>query len=147
MTLRAETSDDEFGNNLVRFSVLIQRRYARICADHDMTTVQATLLCVLKAQPQGMGELADELGITKNALSGLVDRMERRGLVHRANSPRDRRAVTVDITELGAKVVGGLWADVAARLPDVTDCVPARDLSELRYTIALVTGRVAVERV
>lgn len=92
------TGNVGFGNNLVWLSVLAQRRYAEICADHDLTSTQATLLCAIKDQPQGMGELAQLLGVAKNALSGLVDRMERRGLVQRETLQHDRRAVALSTT-------------------------------------------------
>ena len=120
------TENDGFGNNLVWLSVLVQRRYAQICADHDLTPVQATLLCVIKDQPQGMGELAQLLGVAKNALSGLVDRIERRGLVQRETLQRDRRAVTLSTTALGKEIVDALYADVADACPtSPAHCPPA----------------------
>ena len=119
------TESDGFGNDLVWLSVLVQRRYAQICADHDLTSVQATLLCVIKDRSVGMGELAVLLGVAKNALSGLVDRMERRGFVQRRTVQRDRRAVTLSTTPLGSEVVSALYADVGERLPDIVSALPA----------------------
>lgn len=33
---------------LVRLSFLVQRRYARVCAGHDLSPAQAQLMCVIK---------------------------------------------------------------------------------------------------
>lgn len=136
------TENDGFGNDLVWLSVLVQRRYAQICADHDLTSVQATLLCVIKDQPQGMGELAQVLGVAKNALSGLVDRMERRGLVQRETLQRDRRAVTLSTTALGKEIVGALYADVAERMPDIAGALPPAERRRLADSIARITAPV-----
>lgn len=134
------TENDGFGNDLVWLSVLVQRRYAQICADHDLTATQATLLCVLKDQPQGMGELAQLLGVAKNALSGLVDRIERRGLVRRETLQRDRRAVTLSATALGKEIVDALYADVAERMPVITSALPADERHQFANSVARITA-------
>jgi DNA-binding MarR family transcriptional regulator len=136
----AVAENDGFGNNLVWLSVLVQRRYAQICADHDLTSAQATLLCAIKDQPQGMGELAQMLGVAKNALSGLVDRMERRGLVQRETLQQDRRAVTLSTTTLGKEIVSVLYADVAERMPDLAGALSADEQHQLADAIALITA-------
>jgi DNA-binding MarR family transcriptional regulator len=105
-----------------------------------LTPVQATLLCVIKDQPYGMGELAQLLGVAKNALSGLVDRIERRGLVRRETLQRDRRAVTLSTTALGKEVVGALYADVAERMPDITGALPAEEQHRLAGSVARIVA-------
>jgi DNA-binding MarR family transcriptional regulator len=134
------TQNNGFGNDLVWLSVLVQRRYAQICADHDLTPAQATLLCVIKDQPQCMGELAQLLGVAKNGLSGLVDRMERRGLVRRETLEHDRRAVALSTTALGKEIVGALYADVADRMPDIASALPADEQHQLADSIARITA-------
>lgn len=78
----------DYGDKLFWLSVLIQRKYAQICAEYDLTSLQATLLCAIKDEPRRMAYLAASLGMTKNALSQLVDRTERRDLVSRTSSSR-----------------------------------------------------------
>ena len=134
------TENDGFGNNLVWLSVLVQRRYTQICADHDLTSTQATLLCVIRDQQQGMGELAQLLGVAKNALSGLVDRMERRGLVRRETLGHDRRAVTLSTTALGQEIVGALYADVADRMPDIAGALSPDERHQLAEAVARITA-------
>ena len=50
-----------------------------------------------------MSELAGRLGCHVSNLTGVVDRMERDGLVKRVRSSRDRRAVFVRLTEMGGQ--------------------------------------------
>lgn len=50
-----------------------------------------------------MGELARRVGITEKTVTGVVDRLERAGLVQRGRSPKDRRIVHVTLTLEGQR--------------------------------------------
>ncbi|WP_433789496.1 MarR family winged helix-turn-helix transcriptional regulator [Actinoplanes sp. CA-252034] len=132
------TATPGFGNNLVYLSALIQRRFTQVCADHDLTNAQAQLLCLVKDRPHGMSELGRLLGLAKPGMTGLVDRTERRGLVQRGSSEHDRRACTVSSTPLGKRIGDALYADVAARLPDIADHLPPADRQLLEELVAAV---------
>lgn len=130
---------EAYGDKLVWLSTLIQRRYAQICAEHDLTPAQATLLCAVKDEPQRMACLAASLGMTKNALSQLVDRTERRGLVRRASPERDRRVIALDVTPAGKELAEAVYADVTKRLPEVAAGLGADDQRDLeRIATAIV---------
>jgi DNA-binding MarR family transcriptional regulator len=58
-----------------------------------------------------MRDLGRAVVISKSGLTGLVDRMERAGLVERAGDPGDRRIVHVTLTRAGAEVYGRARAD------------------------------------
>jgi DNA-binding MarR family transcriptional regulator len=51
-----------------------------------------------------MGELARRLGITEKTMTGVVDRLEREGLVQRERSATDRRVVHSTLTPEGQRV-------------------------------------------
>ncbi|GIE76908.1 transcriptional regulator [Actinoplanes philippinensis] len=137
------TATPGFGNNLVYLSVLIQRRFTQLCAEHDLTNAQAHLLCLVKDRPHGMSELGPLLGLAKPGLSGLVDRTERRGLVQRCSAEHDRRACTVSSTPLGKEIGDALYADVAARLPGIVDQLSPADRRLLEELVAAVIGATA----
>ncbi|GAA2603633.1 MarR family winged helix-turn-helix transcriptional regulator [Paractinoplanes durhamensis] len=132
------TESQGFGDMLVWLSLVIQRRYAQICTDHDLTSAQASLLCVVKDRPLRMAELAANLGMAKNALSQLVDRTERRGLVQRESPEPDRRVITLGVTPAGKKVAEALYADVADRLPDIAADLSPDDQQHLRRIATLI---------
>jgi DNA-binding MarR family transcriptional regulator len=141
MTLMTEIPG--LGNTLVHLSILIQRRYSQICADHGLTSAQAQLLCLVKDQARGMSELGRLLGLAKPGVSGLVDRTERRGLVQRCTAEHDRRACTIFSTPLGKEIGGALYADMAARLPDIVAHLPPTDQRTLQELAAAVIGGTA----
>jgi DNA-binding MarR family transcriptional regulator len=65
-----------------------------------------------------MLDLSDELGVTARNVTGLVDALQRDGLVERLPYPNDRRAVLVRLTPAGERVSGELRA-VLARHPEL----------------------------
>jgi DNA-binding MarR family transcriptional regulator len=54
--------------------------------------------------PMSMGKLAETLDVSVASATGIVTRMEARGLVERRHGPDDRRVVTVHVTEGGLDV-------------------------------------------
>jgi DNA-binding MarR family transcriptional regulator len=112
---------------LVRLSFLVQSVYAEICLKHDLSPAQAQLLCVIKDQPRGMTELTRILRQERPGLSGLVDRIERRGLLRRSTPEHDRRAVTLTPTTRGQQVAEAFYAEVSDRLLEAIAHLPAKD--------------------
>jgi len=112
---------------MVRLSFLVQSVYAEMCAKHDLSPAQAQLLCVIKDRPRGMTELTRILRLERPGLSGLVDRIERRGLLSRGTAEHDRRAVTLTPTPRGRQVAEAFYAEVSDRLLDVVAHLSAND--------------------
>lgn len=129
----------DYGDKLFWLSVVIQRKYAQICAGFDLPPSQATLLCAVRNEPRKMADLAASLGMTKNALSQLVDRTARRGLVGRATSEHDRRVVMLSATPTGKKLAEALYAEITRRLPEIAGNLDADDRRDFeRVTTAIV---------
>ena len=51
--------------------------------------------------PHTMGELANDLDVRLSTMTGVVDQLEERSLVERADNPDDRRSLQVRITDRG----------------------------------------------
>ena len=94
-------TEPDVAAELVQLTMLVQAIYARVAERHDLTPVQARLLCQLLDGPRGMAELARCFGVEKAALTGLTDRAERRGLARRSPVAGDRRALQVTLTDAG----------------------------------------------
>ena len=73
----------------------------------DISPSQFNVLNLLYAQPEGITqiELSRSLIMHRSNVTGLVDRLETRGLVQRRDSARDRRAYRVVLTAAGRKLV------------------------------------------
>ena len=71
-----------------------------------VTPAQAGILFLLKQRDgRTMGELSQMLSIDNSTITGLVDRLEKRGLVRRDPSPHDRRASHVFVNPEGIEEV------------------------------------------
>lgn len=65
----------------------------------DLTPSQRSVLATLDREgPQRMGRLAELERITPPSLTGIVDRLEQRGLVAREPNPEDARSTVVCVT-------------------------------------------------
>jgi MarR family transcriptional regulator, organic hydroperoxide resistance regulator len=69
----------------------------------DLTVPQAQLLHILDA-PLAMNQIARRLHCDASNITGLVDRLEARGLVARAVKPGDRRIKVIRLTAEGKRV-------------------------------------------
>ncbi|MEU6413259.1 MarR family transcriptional regulator [Microbispora sp. NPDC046933] len=119
---------------------MVQYVFADVGREHGVTPQQAQLLCVLAGGPIGMTELSRLLHLEKSGLTGLVDRVERRGLVTRVSHPRDRRACRISLTDEGARLCTKVHEEICARLDVLGEAMPEADR---RGIATALTGVVA----
>ncbi|WNM34902.1 MarR family transcriptional regulator [Streptomyces sp. Li-HN-5-11] len=86
--------------------------YEDAAGEHALTGAQARLLGLLSLEPLPMRKLAQKLKCEPSNVTGIVDRLEARGLVERRPDPADRRVKVAAATEEGLRVAlalrGGL---------------------------------------
>ena len=128
----ADGTTADAASGLIQLSGLVQFLYAQISARHDLTPVQARLLCMLAEGPKGMAELARCFGVEKAALTGLVDRVERRGLAKRTPVYGDRRAWHVTLTEAGRRAAAAFHGEVTAELESLLSALAPDDREHFR---------------
>ncbi|MFG3045979.1 MarR family winged helix-turn-helix transcriptional regulator [Streptomyces sp. NPDC048202] len=78
--------------------------YEEAAASHTLTGPQARLLSLLALQPLPMRKLAHRLKCEPSNVTGIVDRLETRGLVERRPDPADRRIKLAAATDEGLRV-------------------------------------------
>jgi len=87
-----------------------------------------------------MADLARAFGVERAALTGLIDRAERRGLVERRAVPGDRRAVRVSLTPDGRRTAAGFHAAATAELLRLLDPLAPAERAAFRAALATITG-------
>jgi DNA-binding MarR family transcriptional regulator len=76
-----------------------------LAAELQLSPAQCHLLHLIEpGRPVPMGELADTLACDASNVTGLVDRLESRGLVRRRPSAEDRRVKVLDLTPTGSRL-------------------------------------------
>jgi DNA-binding MarR family transcriptional regulator len=92
--------------------------YALIGREFGLTTQQAQLLCVLTSDRPSFGELATTLGCDRTNVTGMIDRLERRGLLARERDSEDRRVNRVTATQEGEQLIVRLRERFAESVAD-----------------------------
>ncbi|WP_328496578.1 MarR family transcriptional regulator [Streptomyces sp. NBC_00414] len=82
--------------------------YEDAAAEHALTGAQARLLSLLSLEPLPMRRLAQKLKCEPSNVTGIVDRLEARGLAERRPDPSDRRVKLAAVTEEGRAVARSL---------------------------------------
>ncbi len=72
----------------------------------EITDTQFIVLRSLRKGPCNTSFLAHMLGVTLSAVTALINRLHRMGLVSRERQEKDRRQVWISITPKGLKVLG-----------------------------------------
>jgi DNA-binding MarR family transcriptional regulator len=90
---------------------LSKRRFMLIASEFELSPPQVMALRQLDPdEPKPMSELALALRCDNSNVTGIIDRLEDRGLVERRPAAHDRRVKMLSITERGAEVRAGLGA-------------------------------------
>ncbi|MFO8076303.1 MAG: MarR family transcriptional regulator [Egibacteraceae bacterium] len=90
--------------------------FAKALELHPSDLRAAELIGQHWAEPLRMGELGARLGLSSGAITGTVDRLERRGLVERQRDGADRRRTYLRLTPEGEAAAVDFYRDSAARL-------------------------------
>jgi len=71
----------------------------------NLTGPQLTVIKMLEGFGDlSLSELSDRIRAQNSTVTGIIDRMEREGLVERTRSKEDRRVVYICLTEKGARI-------------------------------------------
>jgi DNA-binding MarR family transcriptional regulator len=74
-------------------------------APHGVTPGQyAVLRCLWDENAQTARKLAERLALDGSTITGILDRMEQKGLIIKLTDPKDRRAMQVTLTPQGRKL-------------------------------------------
>ena len=90
---------------LVKFFFAQRGHIPLSAAEFDLSPAQCHVLHLLEpGRPLPMGRLAETLSCDASNVTGLVDRLEARGLVERRAGGEDRRVKVLHLTRTGARI-------------------------------------------
>jgi DNA-binding MarR family transcriptional regulator len=119
-----------------------EARAAQALGGPMLTPTQMGLLFALgPAEGRLMGEAADALDVAPSALSGLVDRMARAGLVERRRDEADGRAYRLCLTEAGRHARSLAVEGVAELNTRMTEGFSDADLEVVARWLSAVRAR------
>ena len=71
---------------------------------HVSSSQLACIIALHDHGPMPLSQVAKEILVDSSTVTGLIDRLERKGFVERSRSSLDRRIITVSLTETGEKL-------------------------------------------
>jgi DNA-binding MarR family transcriptional regulator len=102
---RASPPDSGAWELLMRFFFTQRATLPPLAADLELSPAQCHVLHLIEPdRPIPMGQLAETLACDASNVTGLVDRLESRGLVRRRPSAGDRRVKVLVLTRTGCRL-------------------------------------------
>src|SRR5216117_206346 len=87
-----------------------------LAAEFDLSPAQCHVLRLIEpGRPVPMGRLAETLSCDASNVTGLIDRLESRGLVQRRLSAEDRRVKVLQLTPTGSRLRAQLLRRMTGR--------------------------------
>jgi MarR family transcriptional regulator, organic hydroperoxide resistance regulator len=113
-------------------------RMMALSQEYELSPPQSIVLRLLD-EPRPMGELAQLMHCDNSNLTGIIDRLEERGLVERTQAEGDRRVRLIALTDRGREIREELNRRMAEPPEPLTELGEA-DQAQLRDILARALG-------
>jgi DNA-binding MarR family transcriptional regulator len=109
----------------------------------ELTGPQLTVLKVLESVGDlSLSELSERIRAQNSTVTGIIDRMEREGLVVRSRSTEDRRVVNIRLTEKGAAIAREIAVEPMEVFRSALESLSAGEMQELLRILTKIAVRV-----
>ncbi|MEM1062391.1 MAG: MarR family transcriptional regulator [Planctomycetota bacterium] len=125
----------------------IENRFGRLFREFGLTNSQYNVLRILRGEggPMPALEVGRRMIQQVPAITGLVDRLDKQGLVTRERSEEDRRVVYVAITAKGLGLLDELDGPLAEVHDELLGGMSRKDLATLTAVLGRAAAAVAAE--
>jgi DNA-binding MarR family transcriptional regulator len=119
----------------------LQQRSKRMTASHGVTGPQRFVIRVLARFPGlSAGHLARVLHLHPSTLTGILDRLERKGLLTRRTDPEDRRRAVLGLTAMGRRLDVDSRGTIESLVTEALAGQPPRQVQAAREVLAAVAS-------
>lgn len=110
---------------------------------HGLSEGRFVLLALLDASTYGLAPtaLAEQAGVTRGTVSGLLDGLEREALIERRADANDRRARRVQLTHKGKRLAKTVVEQHGRWTASLSANLPATEREQLAALLAKVAGK------
>ena len=131
--------------NLLRTAENLWNASRTFFARWDLGPSQFNVLNLLRDEPDGLSqvEISRLLIMHRSNVTGLIDRLEKRGLLQRRASPGDRRAYRVVLTPAARQLLGRILPDYYRLAEQVWGNLPVTRTTQLLADLSRLDTNVA----
>ncbi len=120
----------------------VSHAFAARLADRKVTVAEWCLMRVLYGRdPLPPSRLAEEMGLSRGAITRLADRLIAKSMILREASTVDRRAQTLALTDRGRALVPDLAALADRNDAEFFECLPPRERETLKRLLKSLAQR------
>lgn len=133
---------------LLTCSHLIENHVRKALALQFKTTLpRFDLMAQLERAPQGlqMGELSRRMLVTGGNITGIVDQLERAGLIVRAEDSADRRVYLIKLTKEGRRQFEQMAVEHESWIVDLFSGIPKREQRVLNESLSQLRAQLTRE--
>jgi len=142
--------DHETALAVVFTGTLLAKEGRRILRPFGLTDAQFNILMLLKYQSKegkiNQTKLSRMLFVNRSNVTGLIDRLEKAGLVRRTADSSDRRTNYIELTEKGGNVLEKACAVYYERIEGIMSAIPEAERPVLGKMLEYIRKRLNDER-
>jgi DNA-binding MarR family transcriptional regulator len=134
--MKGSKSGGDAWQMLVRFFFAHRAHIPTLAAELELSPAQCHVLHLIEpGKAVAMGHVAEHLACDASNVTGLVDRLESRGLIRRRPSEQDRRIKVLQLTPAGQRV-RGMLVERMSTPPDILERLSPRERQMLVRLLA-----------
>ena len=139
-----KASVDQVLEAIIYLSTETRRVTKELARRANVTGPQLTVVKLLETIGDlSLSELSDKIRAQNSTVTGIVDRMEREGLVQRVRSTTDRRVVRIHLTDKGQQLAREIPVEPMEILRSALSGLTATETTELLRLMTKVAKRIS----
>ncbi len=102
----------------------------------DITSTQAKVLFqIYHFRFDRPSQIGKSLNVDNSAITRMLDRLEKKGLLVRLPDPNDRRSIVIELTESGIEVVQRSLPLARCAIDELTQALSEEEIEQLRHCL------------
>ena len=106
------------------------------------------LNCILVLHEQGPlppSQIARHIMVNSSTVTGIIDRLENKGLVERKRISYDRRVITIELTKAGKDLARHAPPPIQQRVLDGLKSMSTRDIEQIVHSLTRLTNMLRIQ--
>jgi DNA-binding MarR family transcriptional regulator len=113
---------------------------------HQISASQLNcLLALYENGPLPPSQIARQIMVNSSTVTGIIDRLEQKGLVERSRSSQDRRVITISLTESGTTLAEHAPPPIQQRVLDGLKRLSAEEIQRIVTSLNKLTDMLDIQ--
>jgi DNA-binding MarR family transcriptional regulator len=105
----------------------------------------SSLLALYENGPLPPSQIAKYIMVNSSTVTGIIDRLEQKGLVERSRVSLDRRVITITLTEMGKELAKNAPPPIQKKIVDGLQKLPPNEIEKIVQALTKLTYMLDVQ--